>query len=101
MSLQLSGHFTYKRLLRFVISPVLMMVCTSIYGVIDGFFVSNYIGKLPFAAVNFVMPVDIVAVAVGFMIGNGGNALISKKLGQGKKSLPINISPYWFMFRQL
>lgn len=87
MSLQLSGHFTYKRLLRFVISPVLMMICTSIYGVIDGFFVSNYIGKLPFAAVNFVMPVDLVAVAVGFMIGNGGNALISKKLGQGKNLL--------------
>ena len=87
MGLQLSGHFTYKRLLRFVISPVLMMICTSIYGVIDGFFVSNYIGKLPFAAVNFVMPVDLVAVAVGFMIGNGGNALISKKLGQGKKLL--------------
>ena len=87
MSLQLSGHFTYKRLLRFVVSPVLMMICTSIYGVIDGFFVSNYIGKLPFAAVNFIMPVDLVAVAVGFMLGNGGNALISKKLGQGKERL--------------
>lgn len=87
MSLQLSGHFTYKRLLRFVVSPVLMMICTSIYGVIDGFFVSNYLGKLPFAAVNFIMPVDMVAVAVGFMLGNGGNALISKKLGQGKKRL--------------
>ena len=87
MSMQLSGHFTYKRLLRFVVSPILMMICTSIYGVVDGFFVSNYIGKLPFAAVNFVMPVDLVAVAVGFMIGNGGNALISKKLGQGKERL--------------
>lgn len=87
MSLQLSGHFTYKRLLRFVISPVLMIICTSVYGVVDGFFISNYVGKVPFAAVNLVIPVDMLPVAIGFMIGEGGNALISKKLGEGKGRL--------------
>ena len=87
MSLKMSGHFTYKRLLRFVISPILMIICTAVYGVVDGFFISNYVGKIPFAAVNLVMPVDMVAVAIGFMIGEGGNALISKKLGENKRTL--------------
>ena len=87
MSLKMSGHFTYKRLLRFVISPILMIICTAVYGVVDGFFISNYVGKLPFAAVNLVMPVDMVPVAIGFMIGEGGNALISKKLGENKRGL--------------
>ena len=87
MSLQLSGHFTYRRLLRFVISPILMIICTAIYGVVDGFFISNYVGKVPFAAVNLVMPVDMLPVAIGFMIGEGGNAIISKKLGEGKGRL--------------
>lgn len=87
MSLQLSGHFTYRRLLRFVISPILMIICTAVYGVVDGFFISNYVGKVPFAAVNLVMPVDMLPVAIGFMIGEGGNAIISKKLGEGKGRL--------------
>ncbi|MEE1307091.1 MAG: MATE family efflux transporter [Anaerovibrio sp.] len=87
MSLKMSGHFTYKRLLRFVISPILMIICTAVYGVVDGFFISNYVGKVPFAAVNLVMPVDLVPVAIGFMIGEGGNALISKKLGENKRGI--------------
>lgn len=87
MNFQLSGHFTYRRLLRFVISPVLMIICTAVYGVVDGFFISNYVGKVPFAAVNLVMPVDMLPVAIGFMIGEGGNAIISKKLGEGKRGL--------------
>lgn len=87
MNFQLSGHFTYRRLLRFVISPVLMIICTAVYGVVDGFFISNYVGKMPFAAVNLVMPVDMLPVAIGFMIGEGGNAIISKKLGEGKRGL--------------
>ena len=87
MSLKMSGHFTYKRLLRFVISPILMIICTAVYGVVDGFFISNYVGKIPFAAVNLVMPVDLVPVAIGFMIGEGGNALISKKLGENKRGI--------------
>lgn len=85
MRFELYGHFSYQRLVRFVISPVLMMICTSVYSVIDGFFVSNYVGKIPFAAVNLVMPVDLVAVAIGFMIGEGGNAIISKTMGEGRK----------------
>lgn len=87
MSLKMSGHFTYKRLRRFVISPILMIICTAVYGVVDGFFISNYVGKVPFAAVNLVMPVDLVPVAIGFMIGEGGNALISKKLGENKRGI--------------
>lgn len=87
MSLKMSGHFTYKRLLRFVISPIMMIICTAVYGVVDGFFISNYVGKVPFAAVNLVMPVDLVPVAIGFMIGEGGNALISKKLGENKRGI--------------
>ena len=64
MGCKMSGHFTYKRLLRFVISPILMIICTAVYGVVDGFFISNYVGKLPFAAVNLVMPVDLVPIDI-------------------------------------
>ena len=85
--IQLSDHFTTNRLLRFVASPIIMMIFTSVYSVVDGFFISNYVGKVPFAAVNLVMPVDLVPVAIGFMIGEGGNALISKKLGENKRGI--------------
>lgn len=87
MRIQLSEHFTYKKLLRFVISPVLMMICTSLYSIIDGIFVSNYVGKTPFAAVNLILPVAMAIGAVGFMIGTGGSAIVSKTLGEGKKEL--------------
>lgn len=85
--IQLSDHFTYQWLLRFVISPILMMVFTSLYSIIDGFFVSNYVGKMPFAAVNLVMPVAMGIGTVGFMIGTGGSAVVSKTLGEKKKEL--------------
>lgn len=85
MAIQLSNHFTYKRLFRFVIPSIVMMVFTSIYGVVDGLFVSNYIGKTPFAAVNLIMPFLMVLGAVGFMLGTGGSALVAKTLGQGRK----------------
>ena len=85
MRIQLSDHFTYKKLLRFVVSPILMMVFTSIYGVIDGLFISNYVGKYAFAAVNLIMPVIMILGSVGFMIGTGGTAIVSKLLGEGKK----------------
>lgn len=85
MRIQLSDHFTYKRLLRFVISPVLMMICTSLYGIVDGFFVSNYVGKTPFAAVNLIMPVCMAFGTTGIMIGTGGSAVVSQTLGEGKK----------------
>ncbi len=85
--IQLSDHFTYGRLLRFVLSPVLMMLFTSLYGIVDGFFVSNFVGKTPFAAVNLIMPVAMALGTVGFMVGTGGSALVSMMLGQGKKEL--------------
>ena len=60
--IQLSDHFGYKRLFRFTMPSILMMVFTSIYGVVDGFFISNFVGKTPFAAVNFIMPFLMVVV---------------------------------------
>ena len=82
--IQLSEHFTYQRLLRFTFPSVVMMVFTSIYGVVDGFFVSNFAGKTSFAAVNFIMPVLMILGCIGFMFGTGGSALISKTMGEGK-----------------
>lgn len=85
MAIQLSDHFTYGRLLRFVWPPITMMIFTSIYGVVDGFFISNYVGKIPFAAVNLIMPFLMILGALGFMLGAGGSALVAKTLGEGKK----------------
>lgn len=85
MNIQLSDHFTYKRLLRFVLPSIIMMVFTSIYGVVDGLCVSNFVGKTPFAAVNLIMPILMVLGALGFMIGTGGSAIVSQTLGEGKK----------------
>lgn len=87
MRIQLSDHFTYRKLLRFVASPVLMMVCISLYSIVDGFFVSNFVGKTPFAAVNLVMPVCMAFGTIGIMIGAGGSAVVSKTLGEGKRDL--------------
>ncbi|MDO4944774.1 MAG: MATE family efflux transporter [Ruminococcus sp.] len=83
MNIQLSEHFTSKKLLRFTLPSIVMMIFTSIYGVVDGFFVSNYAGKTPFAAVNFIMPFLMILGSVGFMFGTGGSALISKTMGEG------------------
>ncbi|MCH4207922.1 MAG: MATE family efflux transporter [Solobacterium sp.] len=85
--IQLSEHFTYSKLFRFVLPSIIMMVFTSIYGVVDGLFVSNYVGKTPFAAVNLIMPFIMILGAVGFMIGTGGSALTARTLGEGKKEL--------------
>ena len=82
--IQLSDHFGYKRLFRFTMPSILMMVFTSIYGVVDGFFISNFVGKTPFAAVNFIMPFLMVVGAFGFMFGTCGSALIAKMMGEGK-----------------
>lgn len=87
MRIQLSDHFTYRRLLRFVIAPVLMMVCNSLYSIADGIFVSNLVGKTPFAAVNLIMPIMMGVAAIGFMLGTGGSALVAKTLGEGKREL--------------
>ena len=85
MNIQLSEHFSYGKLLRFTLPSIIMMVFTSIYGVVDGFFVSNIVGKTPFAAVNFIMPILMVLAAPGFMFGTGGSALIAKTMGEGEK----------------
>ena len=80
--IQLSDHFTYRKLLQFVFPSIVMMIFTSIYGVVDGLFVSNYAGKTAFAAINLVMPFIMVLGGIGFMIGTGGTALVSKILGE-------------------
>ena len=85
MNIQLSDHFNYKKMLRFTMPSIIMMIFTSIYGVVDGFFISNFVGKTPFAAVNFIMPVLMILGAFGFMFGTGGSALISKYFGEGKR----------------
>lgn len=85
MRIQLSDHFTYNKLLRFVFPSIIMMVFTSIYSVVDGLFVSNFAGKTAFAAVNLIMPVLMGMGTVGFLIGTGGSAVVAKTLGEGKR----------------
>lgn len=85
MNIKLSDHFNYRKLLRFTFPSVIMMIFTSIYGVVDGFFVSNFVGKTPFAAVNFIMPFLMILGAFGFMFGTGGSALVAKTLGEGEQ----------------
>ena len=82
MSIQLSDHFTYGRLVRFTLPSIAMMIFTSIYGVVDGFFVSNFAGKTPFAAVNLIMPFLMILATVGFMFGTGGTAIVAKTFGE-------------------
>lgn len=94
MKIQLSDHFTTSRLLRFVFPSIIMMIFTSIYGVVDGLFVSNYVGKTPFAAVNLIMPFLMIMGAVGFMFGTGGSAVVSQALGEGK---PDKANQYFSM----
>lgn len=84
MNIQLSDHFTYGKLLRFTLPSVVMMIFTSIYSVVDGFFISNFVGVTPFAAVNLIWPAAMLLSAMGFMFGAGGTALVSLKLGEGK-----------------
>ncbi len=85
MRIQLSEHFTYKKLLRFSLPTIAMMIFTSIYCIVDGFFVSNFVGKTAFAAVNLIMPYLMIQGCFGFMIGTGGGALVAKTLGEGKR----------------
>ena len=83
--IQLSDHFTYRRLIRFILPSVGMMIFTSIYLVVDGFFVSNFAGKTPFAAVNLIMPLINIFATVGFIFGTGGSAIVAKTFGEGDK----------------
>lgn len=84
MNIQLSDHFNYKKLLQYTFPSIIMLVFTSIYGVVDGFFVSNFVGKTSFTAVNFIMPVLMILGSCGFMLGTGGGALIAKTMGTGE-----------------
>ncbi len=95
MSIRLSDHFTYRKLLRFTLPSIAMMIFTSIYGVVDGYFVSNFAGKEPFAAVNLIMPFIMVVSTVGFMFGTGGTALVSKTFGEGD---PERANRYFSLF---
>ena len=85
MKIQLSDHFTYRKLIRFTLPSIAMMIFTSIYGVVDGYFVSNYAGKTPFAAVNLIMPFLMIVATVGFMFGTGGTAIVAKTIGEGDR----------------
>ena len=85
MRIQLSDHFSYKKLIKFTLPSIAMMIFTSIYGVVDGFFVSNFAGKTPFAAVNLIMPFLMIVATVGMMFGTGGTAIVAKTFGEGKR----------------
>ena len=85
MRIRLSDHFTYQKLLRYALPSIAMMIFTSVYSIVDGYFVSNFVGKTPFAALNFIMPFLYILGAVGFMLGVGGSALIAKTLGEQKE----------------
>ncbi len=82
-NIQLSDHFTYGKLLRYTLPCIVMLIVTSIYSVVDGLFVSNFVGKTPFTALNFIFPLLMILSGVGFMFGTGGGALIAKTLGEG------------------
>ncbi|MBQ4562128.1 MAG: MATE family efflux transporter [Clostridia bacterium] len=84
MKIQLSDHFNYKKLIRFTLPSIASMIFVSIYGVVDGIFVSNFVGKTPFAAINLIYPAMMLVMAFAFMISSGGSALISKTMGEGK-----------------
>lgn len=83
MRIQLSDHFGYRKLFRFTLPSILMILFTSIYGVVDGLFISNYVGTTAFAAVNLIMPLLMITGSVGYMIGSGGSALVAKTMGEG------------------
>ena len=85
MTIGLAEHFTYKKLIRFTLPTIIMMIFTSIYGIVDGIFVSNFVGSDAFAAVNLIMPVLMILGTIGFMVGTGGSALVSKTIGEGNK----------------
>ena len=85
MKIQLSDHFTYRKLLRFTMPSIIMMIFTSVYNMVDGLFISNFVGITPFAAINLIMPYLMAFGTLGFMVGTGGTALISSTLGMGKK----------------
>ena len=95
---KISDHFGYRKLMRFTMPSIVMLIFTSIYGVVDGLFVSNFVGKTSFAAVNLIMPVLMILGCVGFMFGTGGGALIAMSLGEGKKEKASHILSFIVAF---
>ena len=93
--IQLSDHFTYGKLIRFTLPSIGMMIFTSIYGVVDGFFVSNFAGKIPFAAVNLIFPLLMILSTVGFIFGTGGSAIVARAFGEQK---PEQANRYFSLF---
>ena len=87
MKIKLSDHFTYGKLLRFTLPSIVMMICTSIYSVVDGLFVSNLVGENALSAVNIMFPPAMIVGAVGFMLGAGGSAIVARTMGEGKQEL--------------
>ncbi len=85
MKIALSDSFTIKKLLKFVLPSIIMMVCTSVYGIVDGIFITNFVGDTAFTAINLLMPIIMILACVGFMIGTGGSAIISRTMGEGKQ----------------
>lgn len=85
MDIQLSEHFNYSKLLRFALPSIIMVMVGSLYSVVDGLFVSNFVGKTPFASINLFMPFLMICGSIGFMLGTGGSALVAKTLGEGDK----------------
>lgn len=97
-AIQLSDHFTYRRLLRFTLPSIASMIFASVYGVVDGYFVSNFVGKIPFAGLNIIMPFVMMLGAVGNMIGLGGSALIGKTLGEGDREKANSLFSFFVYF---
>lgn len=100
MEIRISDHFTMIRLLRFILPSIVILVVTSVYNIVDGFFVSNYTGKTAFAAINFIMPLLMSLGGVGFLFGTGGGALIAKTLGEKNEKKQMKLFLLLFM-RQL
>lgn len=93
MQISLSDHFTYQKLLRFVAPSILMMIITSIYSIVDGFFVSNFVGKNSFAALNLIFPVIMALAAVGFMIGTAAARSSPKRSARASPGKRTRSSP--------
>lgn len=94
-TIQLSDHFNYKKLIRFTLPTIIMMIFTSIYSIVDGVFVSNFAGDIPFKAVNLIFPFLMILATVGFMFGSGGTAVVANTLGEGDKT---KANSYFSMF---
>lgn len=92
MSVDMSKHFSTSTLIRFTLPTIAMMIFTSCYTIVDGFFVSNYAGKTALAAVNLIFPAVMILASVGMMIGTGGSALVAKTLGEGDR--PRGAAPF-------